>query len=64
MMACCVEFNFKSALSCRLEFSWSSVELSQSQYSVCEGQGAVLLDIHRKGNLAESSYITVKVYSY
>nr|XP_020450558.1 FRAS1-related extracellular matrix protein 1 isoform X2 [Monopterus albus] len=44
-----------------LEFSWSSVELSQPQYSVCEGQGAVSLDIIRKGNLAESSYITVKV---
>ncbi|XP_019955749.2 FRAS1-related extracellular matrix protein 1a isoform X1 [Paralichthys olivaceus] len=44
-----------------LEFSWSSVELSLSQLSVCEEQGGVLLDIIRKGNLAESSYITVKV---
>uniref|UniRef100_A0A8D0D5C7 Fras1 related extracellular matrix 1a n=1 Tax=Sander lucioperca TaxID=283035 RepID=A0A8D0D5C7_SANLU len=44
-----------------LEFSWSSVELSQSEYSVCEEQGTVSLDIIRKGNLAESSYITVKV---
>ncbi|KAF3697512.1 FRAS1-related extracellular matrix protein 1 [Channa argus] len=46
-----------------LEFSWSSVELSQPQYSVCEGQGSVSLDIIRNGNLAESSYITVKVTS-
>ncbi|XP_026182676.1 FRAS1-related extracellular matrix protein 1a isoform X2 [Mastacembelus armatus] len=44
-----------------LEFSWSRVELSQPQYSVCEGQGVVSMDIIRKGNLAESSYITVKV---
>ncbi|XP_045921786.1 FRAS1-related extracellular matrix protein 1a [Micropterus dolomieu] len=45
----------------KLEFSWSTVELSQPEYSVCEGQGTVSLDIIRKGNLAESSYITVKV---
>ncbi|KAM9335623.1 FRAS1-related extracellular matrix protein 1a [Symphorus nematophorus] len=45
----------------RLEFSWSSVELSQPHYSVCEEQGHVSLDVIRKGNLAESSYITVKV---
>ncbi|XP_062240330.1 FRAS1-related extracellular matrix protein 1a [Platichthys flesus] len=44
-----------------LEFSWSSVELSLSQLSVCEEQGGVSLDIIRKGNLAVSSYITVKV---
>lgn len=48
----------------RLEFSWSTVELSQPEYSVCEEQGTVSLDIIRKGNLAESSYITVKVTSY
>ncbi|XP_040887458.1 FRAS1-related extracellular matrix protein 1a [Toxotes jaculatrix] len=44
-----------------LEFSWSSVELSQPEYCVCEEQGGISLDIIRKGNLAESSYITVKV---
>uniref|UniRef100_A0A671UFE7 FRAS1-related extracellular matrix protein 1 n=1 Tax=Sparus aurata TaxID=8175 RepID=A0A671UFE7_SPAAU len=44
-----------------LEFSWSSVELSQPEYSVCEEQGTISLDIIRRGNLAESSYITVKV---
>ncbi|GLD68214.1 FRAS1-related extracellular matrix protein 1-like protein [Lates japonicus] len=44
-----------------LEFSWSNVELSQPEYSVCEEQGGVSLDIIRKGNLAESSYITVKL---
>ncbi|XP_036969221.1 FRAS1-related extracellular matrix protein 1a isoform X1 [Acanthopagrus latus] len=44
-----------------LEFSWSSVELSQPEYSVCEEQGTVSLDVIRRGNLAESSYITVKV---
>lgn len=45
----------------RLEFRWSSVELSLQRYFVCEEQGAVSLDIIRKGNLAESSYVTVKV---
>ncbi|KAG7497769.1 FRAS1-related extracellular matrix 1 isoform X1 [Solea senegalensis] len=44
-----------------LEFSWSSVELSQAQLSACEEQGSVSLDIVRKGNLAESSYVTVQV---
>ncbi|XP_070785815.1 FRAS1-related extracellular matrix protein 1a isoform X3 [Enoplosus armatus] len=44
-----------------LEFSWSTVELSQPEYSVCEEQRTLSLDIIRKGNLAESSYITVKV---
>ncbi|XP_040037674.2 FRAS1-related extracellular matrix protein 1a isoform X2 [Gasterosteus aculeatus] len=44
-----------------LEFSWSSVELSQPEYSVCEEQGAFSLDIIRRGNLAESSYVTIKV---
>lgn len=59
------QFNLNSAppFLCRLEFSWSSVELSRPQYSVCEGQGPVSLDIIRKGNLAESAYITVKVCS-
>uniref|UniRef100_A0A8C5BDY9 FRAS1-related extracellular matrix protein 1 n=1 Tax=Gadus morhua TaxID=8049 RepID=A0A8C5BDY9_GADMO len=44
-----------------LELQWSSVELSRSQYSVCEDQGTVSLEVTRKGNLAESSYVTVKV---
>ncbi|XP_059211374.1 FRAS1-related extracellular matrix protein 1a [Centropristis striata] len=44
-----------------LEFSWSTVELSKSEYSVHEEQGTVSLDIIRKGNVAESSYVTVKV---
>uniref|UniRef100_A0AAQ5ZHE3 FRAS1-related extracellular matrix protein N-terminal domain-containing protein n=1 Tax=Amphiprion ocellaris TaxID=80972 RepID=A0AAQ5ZHE3_AMPOC len=43
-----------------LEFRWSSVELSQAESSACEQQGTISLDIIRKGNLAESSYITVK----
>ncbi|KAM7365982.1 hypothetical protein PAMP_015455 [Pampus punctatissimus] len=44
-----------------LDLSWSSVELSKPKYSVCEGQRSVSVDIIRKGNMAESSYITVKV---
>ncbi|KAG7255818.1 hypothetical protein CRUP_017527 [Coryphaenoides rupestris] len=44
-----------------LELRWSSMELSQSRYSVCEDQGTVSLEVTRKGNLAESSYVSVKV---
>ncbi|XP_068443909.1 FRAS1-related extracellular matrix protein 1a isoform X1 [Clinocottus analis] len=44
-----------------IQFSWSSIELSQPEYSVCEEQAAISLDLVRKGNLAESSYVTVKV---
>ncbi|CAL8241709.1 unnamed protein product [Merluccius merluccius] len=44
-----------------LELQWSSIELTQSQYSVCEDQGTVSLEVTRRGNLAESSYVTVKV---
>ncbi|KAF3836792.1 hypothetical protein F7725_004256 [Dissostichus mawsoni] len=44
-----------------LKFSWSTVELSQPEYSVSEEHRTLSLDIIRKGNLAESSYITVEV---
>ncbi|XP_037537486.1 FRAS1-related extracellular matrix protein 1a [Nematolebias whitei] len=44
-----------------LEMRWSSVELSQPDISACEEQGTISMDIIRKGNLAESSYVTVKV---
>lgn len=37
------------------------MELSLQSYFVCEEQGVISLDIIRKGNLAESSYVTVKV---
>lgn len=45
----------------RLDFRWSSVELSLQSHFVCEEQGVVALDMIRKGNLAESSYVTVQV---
>ncbi|XP_055084970.1 FRAS1-related extracellular matrix protein 1a isoform X2 [Periophthalmus magnuspinnatus] len=44
-----------------LQLSWARLELSEERFSVCEQQGAVSLDIIRKGNLAESSYVTIKV---
>ncbi|KAM6909056.1 FRAS1-related extracellular matrix protein 1a [Xenentodon cancila] len=44
-----------------LEFRWSTVEFSQPRSSACEGQGSISLEILRKGNLAESAYVTVKV---
>lgn len=39
------------------------MELSQPEISACEEQGTISLDIIRKGSLAESSYVTVKVYN-
>ncbi|KAM4714914.1 FRAS1-related extracellular matrix protein 1a isoform 2-T2 [Anableps anableps] len=44
-----------------LEFQWSRVEFSHPESSSCEEQGQISVDIIRKGNLAESSYVTVKV---
>ncbi|CAB1345182.1 unnamed protein product [Coregonus sp. 'balchen'] len=44
-----------------LELKWSRVELAVSEYQACEDQGTVSLDVLRKGNMAESSYITIKV---
>ncbi|XP_061565439.1 FRAS1-related extracellular matrix protein 1a isoform X2 [Cololabis saira] len=44
-----------------LEFRWSTVEFSQSQSSACEAHGSISLEIVRRGNLAESAYVTVKV---
>ncbi|XP_077401536.1 FRAS1-related extracellular matrix protein 1a [Vanacampus margaritifer] len=44
-----------------LQLKWSSVELSQGQYCVNEEQKRVSVEIIRKGNIAESSYVTVKV---
>ncbi|MEQ2200291.1 hypothetical protein XENOCAPTIV_026841, partial [Xenoophorus captivus] len=44
-----------------LEFRWSRVEFSWPQSSLCEERGQISLDIIRMGNLAESSYVTVKV---
>ncbi|KAM9400758.1 FRAS1-related extracellular matrix protein 1a isoform 1-T2 [Salvelinus alpinus] len=44
-----------------LELKWSRVELVVSEYQACEDQGTVSLDVLRKGNMAESSYITIKV---
>ncbi|XP_029615890.1 FRAS1-related extracellular matrix protein 1-like [Salmo trutta] len=48
-----------------LELKWPRVELAVYQacteYQAYENQGAVSLNILRKGNVAESSYITIKV---
>uniref|UniRef100_A0AAV2KQ14 FRAS1-related extracellular matrix protein 1 n=1 Tax=Knipowitschia caucasica TaxID=637954 RepID=A0AAV2KQ14_KNICA len=44
-----------------LRLSWARLELCETRLSVCEKQGTVSVDIERKGNLAESSYVTVKV---
>uniref|UniRef100_A0A8C1Q760 Fras1 related extracellular matrix 1a n=1 Tax=Cyprinus carpio TaxID=7962 RepID=A0A8C1Q760_CYPCA len=49
-------------LSVRLEFSWASVQLSRTEYVICESQGSVSLTIQRKGNVQDSSYVTVQVY--
>lgn len=44
-----------------LQLSWARLEFSEPRYTVCEQQGVISIDIIRKGNLAESSYITVKL---
>ncbi|XP_018615142.2 FRAS1-related extracellular matrix protein 1a isoform X3 [Scleropages formosus] len=44
-----------------LEFHWASVEFSQTKFSVCEEEGRLSLTVLRRGNCAESSYVTVKV---
>ncbi|XP_061620275.1 FRAS1-related extracellular matrix protein 1a [Phyllopteryx taeniolatus] len=47
--------------SCILQLNWSRVELSQAEYCVNEEENRVSVEIIRKGNIAESSYVTVKV---
>lgn len=37
------------------------MDVAQSHYSACEEQETLALDIIRQGNLAESSFVTVKV---
>ncbi|XP_060791413.1 FRAS1-related extracellular matrix protein 1a isoform X1 [Neoarius graeffei] len=45
----------------KLEFSWVSVELTKTEYRVCEGKGPLSVTVQRKGNMQESSYVTLKV---
>uniref|UniRef100_A0A8C1JDA4 FRAS1-related extracellular matrix protein 1 n=1 Tax=Cyprinus carpio TaxID=7962 RepID=A0A8C1JDA4_CYPCA len=47
--------------SVRLKLSWASVHLSRTEYVICESQGSVSLTIQRKGNVQDSSYVTVQV---
>uniref|UniRef100_A0A8C1Q2N5 FRAS1-related extracellular matrix protein 1 n=1 Tax=Cyprinus carpio TaxID=7962 RepID=A0A8C1Q2N5_CYPCA len=61
-----LEFAVSDALgntgaSHKLEFSWASVQLSRTEYVICESQGSVSLTIQRKGNVQDSSYVTVQV---
>ncbi|XP_016405558.1 FRAS1-related extracellular matrix protein 1a [Sinocyclocheilus rhinocerous] len=61
-----LEFAVSDALgntgaSHKLEFSWASVHLSRTEYVICESQGSVSLTIQRKGNVQDSSYVTVQV---
>uniref|UniRef100_H2N2B6 FRAS1-related extracellular matrix protein 1 n=1 Tax=Oryzias latipes TaxID=8090 RepID=H2N2B6_ORYLA len=44
-----------------LKFTWSSVEFSQPDFSACEQQGTLTVDIVRRGNLAESSFVSITV---
>ncbi|XP_051918157.1 FRAS1-related extracellular matrix protein 1a isoform X2 [Hippocampus zosterae] len=50
-----------AGLSHILQLSWSSVELSQPEYCANEEEKRVSVEIIRKGNVAESSYVKVKV---
>ncbi|XP_066536604.1 FRAS1-related extracellular matrix protein 1a [Hoplias malabaricus] len=45
----------------RLDFSWARIELTKTEHRVCEGQGQLSLTIERKGNVQDSSYVSVKV---
>ncbi|TSL34592.1 FRAS1-related extracellular matrix protein 1 [Bagarius yarrelli] len=45
----------------RLEFSWASIELTKTEFRVCEGKGPLSLTVQRKGNSQDSSYVTLKV---
>ncbi|KAI2662157.1 FRAS1-related extracellular matrix protein 1 [Labeo rohita] len=61
-----LEFAVSDALgntgaSHKLEFSWASVQLTRTEYVICESQGSVALTIQRKGNVQDSSYVTVQV---
>uniref|UniRef100_A0A672MFC2 FRAS1-related extracellular matrix protein 1 n=1 Tax=Sinocyclocheilus grahami TaxID=75366 RepID=A0A672MFC2_SINGR len=61
-----LEFAVSDALgntgaSHKLEFSWASVQLTRTEYVICENQGSVSLTIQRKGNVQDSSYVTVQV---
>ncbi|XP_059394648.1 FRAS1-related extracellular matrix protein 1a [Carassius carassius] len=61
-----LEFTVADALgntgaSHKLEFSWASVQLTRTEYVICESQGSVSLTIQRKGNVQDSSYVTVQV---
>ncbi|XP_066577018.1 FRAS1-related extracellular matrix protein 1a [Amia ocellicauda] len=50
-----------TALPQMLEFQWSRTEFSQAEYRVCEDVGTLSVSIVRKGNMAESSFVAVKV---
>ncbi|XP_058637530.1 FRAS1-related extracellular matrix protein 1a [Onychostoma macrolepis] len=61
-----LEFAVSDALgntgaSLKLEFSWASVQLTRTEYAICESLGSVSLTIQRKGNVQDSSYVTVQV---
>ncbi|XP_065144972.1 FRAS1-related extracellular matrix protein 1a [Paramisgurnus dabryanus] len=61
-----LEFSVSDAVgntgpSHKLEFSWASVELTRRDYVVCESQGSVSLNIQRRGNVQDSSFVTVQV---
>ncbi|RVE60115.1 hypothetical protein OJAV_G00177700 [Oryzias javanicus] len=45
-----------------LKFTWSSVEFSQLDSSACEQQGTFSMEVIRRGNLAESAFVTIKVH--
>ncbi|XP_056605468.1 FRAS1-related extracellular matrix protein 1a [Triplophysa dalaica] len=61
-----LEFSVSDALgntgpSYKLEFSWASVELTMTDYVICESQRSVSLNIQRRGNVQDSSFVTVQV---
>lgn len=49
------------SVSCRLDISWSRIELSASCYRTCETAGTLQIQITRSGRSADPAYITVQV---
>uniref|UniRef100_A0A3P9DC75 Fras1 related extracellular matrix 1b n=1 Tax=Maylandia zebra TaxID=106582 RepID=A0A3P9DC75_9CICH len=50
-----------SSFSCRLELSWSRVELSATCYRTCETAGILQIRVQRNGRSADPAYVAIQV---
>lgn len=61
---CCVAFSTwmrQQSVSCRLELSWSRVELSATCYRTCETAGTLQIQVQRSGRSVDPAYVAVQV---